>query len=281
MTDSTNKEPLTSSLKDDFDPKWEGPATRLDIKTLVFRLQETFDKSDQRDYNTSMRIENIDLTIEAIQQSIIKFDTKIDRIETNLLSEMKHLDAKLTTQSENLDFKLTAQTDTHETRLTAKMINLEEKLVGQMNALDTKLTTQMNNLEEKLVGQMNALDTKLTTQMNNLEEKLVGQMNDLENRIDTRMNALDAKLTTQMNNLEEKLVGQMNDLGKNMQIQFEALKEYFELRFEQLALEVENLKNRADNVDAIIAQLQRSGRLNRILLLITAISPFVLALVNR
>ena len=93
MTDSTNKEALTSSLKDDFDPKWEGPATRLDIKTLVFRLQETFDKSDQRDYNTSIRIENIDLTIEAIQQSIIKFDTKIDIIETNLLSEMKHLDA--------------------------------------------------------------------------------------------------------------------------------------------------------------------------------------------
>ena len=226
MTDSTNKEALTSSLKDDFDPKWEGPATRLDIKTLVFRLQETFDKSDQRDYNTSMRIENIDLTIEAIQQSIIKFDTKIDIIETNLLSEMNHLDAKLTTQTDTLDFKLTTQTDTHETRLTAKMVNLEEKLVGQMNALDTKLTTQMNNLEEKLVGQM-------------------------------------------------------NDLGKNMQIQFEALKEYFELRFEQLALEVENLKNRADNVDAIIAQLQRSGRLNRILLLITAISPFVLALVNR
>ena len=215
MTDSTNKEPLTSSLKDDFDPKWEGPATRLDIKTLVFRLQETFDKSDQRDSNTSMRIENIDLTIEAIQQSIIKFDTKIDRIETNLLSEMKHLDAKLTTQSDTLDFKLTTQTDTHESRLTAKMVNLEEKLVGQMNALDEKLTTQMNNL------------------------------------------------------------------GKNMQIQFEALKEYFELRFEQLALEVENLKNRADNVDAIIAQLQRSGRLNRILLLITAITPFVLALVNR
>jgi hypothetical protein len=215
MTDSTNKEPLTSSLKDDFDPKWEGPATRLDIKTLVFRLQETFDKSDQRDSNTSMRIENIDLTIEAIQQSIIKFDTKIDRIETNLLSEMKHLDAKLTTQSDTLDFKLTTQTDTHESRLTAKMVNLEEKLVGQMNALDEKLTTQMNNL------------------------------------------------------------------GKNMQVQFEALKEYFELRFEQLALEVENLKNRADNVDAIIAQLQRSGRLNRILLLITAITPFVLALVNR
>jgi hypothetical protein len=248
MTDSTNKEALTSSLKDDFDPKWEGPATRLDIKTLVFRLQETFDKSDQRDYNTSMRIENIDLTIQAIQQSIIKFDTKIDRIETNLLSEMKHLDAKLTTQSDTLDFKLTTQTDTHETRLTAKMVNLEEKLVGQMNALDTKLTAKMVNLEEKLVGQINALD---------------------------------AKLTTQMNNLEEKLVGQMNDLGKNMPIQFEALKEYFELRFEQLALEVENLKNRADNVDAIIAQLQRSGRLNRILLLITAISPFVLALVNR
>ena len=248
MTDSTNKEPLTSSLKDDFDPKWEGPATRLDIKTLVFRLQETFDKSDQRDYNTSMRIENIDLTIQAIQQSIIKFDTKIDIIETNLLSEMKHLDAKLTTQSDTLDFKLTTQTDTHETRLTAKMINLEEKLVGQMNALDTKLTTQMNNLEEKLVGQMNALDTNLTTQMNNLEEKLVNQM---------------------------------NDLGKNMQIQFEALKEYFELRFEHLALEITNLKNRADNFDAKIAQLQRSGRLNRVLLLISAISPFVLALVNR
>jgi hypothetical protein len=204
MTDSTNKEPLTSSLKDDFDPKWEGPATRLDIKTLVFRLQETFDKSDQRDSNTSMRIENIDLTIEAIQQSIIKFDTKIDRIETNLLSEMKHLDAKLTTQSDTLDFKLTTQTDTHETRLTAKMVNLEEKLVGQMN-----------------------------------------------------------------------------DLGKNMQVQFDALKEFFGLRFEHLSLEIANLKNRADNVDAKIAQLQRSGRLNRVLLLITAISPFVLALVNR
>lgn len=226
MTDSTNKEALTSSLKDDFDPKWEGPATRLDIKTLVFRLQETFDKSDQRDYNTSMRIENIDLTIQAIQQSIIKFDTKIDRIETNLLSEMKHLDAKLTTQSETLDFKLTTQTDTHETRLTAKMVNLEEKLVGQMNALDAKLTTQMNNLEEKLVNQM-------------------------------------------------------NDLGKNMQVQVDALKEFFGLRFEHLALEIANLKNRADNVDAKIAQLQRSGRLNRVLLLITAISPFVLALVNR
>ena len=226
MTDSTNKEPLTSSLKDDFDPKWEGPATRLDIKTLVFRLQETFDKSDQRDSNTSMRIENIDLTIEAIQQSIIKFDTKIDRIETNLLSEMKHLDAKLTTQSDTLDFKLTSQSDTHETRLTTKMVNLEEKLVGQMNALDAKLTTQMNNLEEKLVGQM-------------------------------------------------------NDLGKNMQVQFDALKEFFGLRFENLALEIANLKNRADNVDAKIAQLQRSGRLNRVLLLITAISPFVLALVNR
>ena len=226
MTDSTNKEALTSSLKDDFDPKWEGPATRLDIKTLVFRLQETFDKSDQRDYNTSMRIENIDLTIEAIQQSIIKFDTKIDRIETNLLSEMKHLDAKLTTQSETLDFKLTTQTDTHETRLTAKMVNLEEKLVGQMNALDAKLTTQMNSLEEKLVNQM-------------------------------------------------------NDLAKNMQVQIDALKEFFGLRFEHLALEIANLKNRADNVDAKIAQLQRSGRLNRILLLITAISPFVLALVNR
>ena len=248
MTDSTNKEALTSSLKDDFDPKWEGPATRLDIKTLVFRLQETFDKSDQRDYNTSMRIENIDLTIQAIQQSIIKFDTKIDRIETNLLSEMKHLDAKLTTQSDTLDFKLTTQTDTHETRLTAKMVNLEEKLVGQMNALDTKLTAKMVNLEEKLVGQMNALD---------------------------------AKLTTQMNNLEEKLVNQMNDLGKNMQVQFDALKEFFGLRFEQLALEITNLKNRADNVDAKIGQLQRSGRLNRVLLLITAISPFVLALVNR
>ncbi len=204
MTDSTNTEPLTSSLKDDFDPKWEGPATRLDIKTLVFRLQETFDKSDQRDSNTSMRIENIDLTIEAIQQSIIRFDTKIDRIETNLLSEMKHLDAKLTTQSDTLDFKLTTQTDTHETRLTAKMVNLEEKLVGQMN-----------------------------------------------------------------------------DLGKNMQVQFDALKEFFGLRFEHLALEIANLKNRADNVDAKIAQLQRSGRLNRVLLLITAISPFVLALVNR
>lgn len=226
MTDSTNKEALTSSLKDDFDPKWEGPATRLDIKTLVFRLQETFDKSDQRDYNTSMRIENIDLTIQAIQQSIIKFDTKIDRIETNLLSEMKHLDAKLTTQSETLDFKLTTQTDTHETRLTAKMVNLEEKLVGQMNALDAKLTTQMNSLEEKLVNQM-------------------------------------------------------NDLGKNMQVQFDSLKEFFGLRFEHLALEIANLKNRADNVDAKIAQLQRSGRLNRVLLLITAISPFVLALVNR
>lgn len=226
MTDSTNKEALTSSLKDDFDPKWEGPATRLDIKTLVFRLQETFDKSDQRDYNTSMRIENIDLTIQVIQQSIIKFDTKIDRIETNLLSEMKHLDAKLTTQSETLDFKLTTQTDTHETRLTAKMVNLEEKLVGQMNALDAKLTTQMNNLEEKLVNQM-------------------------------------------------------NDLGKNMQVQFDSLKEFFGLRFEHLALEITNLKNRADNVDAKIAQLQRSGRLNRVLLLITAISPFVLALVNR
>ena len=226
MTDSTNKEALTSSLKDDFDPKWEGPATRLDIKTLVFRLQETFDKSDQRDYNTSMRIENIDLTIQAIQQSIIKFDTKIDISETNLLSEMKHLDAKLTTQSDTLDFKLTTQTDTHETRLTAKMVNLEEKLVGQMNALDAKLTTQMNNLEEKLVNQM-------------------------------------------------------NDLGKNMQVQFDALKEFFGLRFEQLALEITNLKNRADNVDAKIAQLQRSGRLNRVLLLITAISPFVLALVNR
>ena len=248
MTDSTNKEALTSSLKDDFDPKWEGPATRLDIKTLVFRLQETFDKSDQRDYNTSMRIENIDLTIQAIQQSIIKFDTKIDIIETNLLSEMKHLDAKLTTQSDTLDFKLTTQTDTHETRLTAKMVNLEEKLVGQMNALDTKLTAKMVNLEEKLVGQMNALD---------------------------------AKLTTQMNNLEEKLVNQMNDLGKNMQVQFDALKEFFGLRFEHLALEITNLKNRADNVDAKIAQLQRSGRLNRVLLLITAISPFVLALVNR
>lgn len=226
MTDSTNKEALTSSLKDDFDPKWEGPATRLDIKTLVFRLQETFDKSDQRDYNTSMRIENIDLTIQVIQQSIIKFDTKIDRIETNLLSEMKHLDAKLTTQSDTLDFKLTTQTDTHETRLTAKMVNLEEKLVGQMNALDAKLTTQMNNLEEKLVNQM-------------------------------------------------------NDLGKNMQVQFDSLKEFFGLRFEHLALEITNLKNRADNVDAKIAQLQRSGRLNRVLLLITAISPFVLALVNR
>ena len=226
MTDSTNKEALTSSLKDDFDPKWEGPATRLDIKTLVFRLQETFDKSDQRDYNTSMRIENIDLTIQAIQQSIIKFDTKIDRIETNLLSEMKHLDAKLTTQSDTLDFKLTTQTDTHGTRLTAKMVNLEEKLVGQMNALDAKLTTQMNNLEEKLVNQM-------------------------------------------------------NDLGKNMQVQFDALKEFFGLRFEHLALEITNLKNRADNFDAKIAQLQRSGRLNRVLLLITAISPFVLALVNR
>ena len=226
MTDSTNKEALTSSLKDDFDPKWEGPATRLDIKTLVFRLQETFDKSDQRDYNTSMRIENIDLTIQAIQQSIIKFDTKIDISETNLLSEMKHLDAKLTTQSDTLDFKLTTQTDTHETRLTAKMVNLEEKLVGQMNALDAKLTTQMNNLEEKLVNQM-------------------------------------------------------NDLGKNMQVQFDALKEFFGLRFEHLALEITNLKNRADNVDAKIAQLQRSGRLNRVLLLITAISPFVLALVNR
>ena len=248
MTDSTNKEALTSSLKDDFDPKWEGPATRLDIKTLVFRLQETFDKSDQRDYNTSMRIENIDLTIQAIQQSIIKFDTKIDRIETNLLSEMKHLDAKLTTQSDTLDFKLTTQTDTHETRLTAKMVNLEEKLVGQMNALDTKLTAKMVNLEEKLVNQMNALD---------------------------------AKLTTQMNNLEEKLVNQMNDLGKNMQVQFDALKEFFGLRFEHLALEITNLKNRADNVDAKIGQLQRSGRLNRVLLLITAISPFVLALVNR
>ena len=204
MTDSTNKEALTSSLKDDFDPKWEGPATRLDIKTLVFRLQETFDKSDQRDYNTSMRIENIDLTIQAIQQSIIKFDTKIDIIETNLLSEMKHLDAKLTTQTDTLDFKLTTQTDTHETRLTAKMVNLEEKLVNQMN-----------------------------------------------------------------------------DLGKNMQVQFDALKEFFGLRFEHLALEITNLKNRADNVDAKIAQLQRSGRLNRVLLLITAISPFVLALVNR
>lgn len=204
MTDSTNKEALTSSLKDDFDPKWEGPATRLDIKTLVFRLQETFDKSDQRDYNTSMRIENIDLTIQAIQQSIIKFDTKIDRIETNLLSEMKHLDAKLTTQSDTLDFKLTTQTDTHETRLTAKMVNLEEKLVNQMN-----------------------------------------------------------------------------DLAKNMQVQVDALKEFFGLRFEHLALEIANLKNRADNVDAKIAQLQRSGRLNRVLLLITAISPFVLALVNR
>ena len=237
MTDSTNKEALTSSLKDDFDPKWEGPATRLDIKTLVFRLQETFDKSDQRDYNTSIRIENIDLTIEAIQQSIIKFDTKIDRIETNLLSEMKHLDAKLTTQSDTLNFKLSTQIDTHETRLTVKMVNLEEKLVGQMN--------------------------------------------DLDNRIDRRMNALDAKLTTQMNNLEEKLVNQMNDLGKNMQVQFEALKEYFELRFEHLALEITNLKNRADNFDAKIAQLQRSGRLNRVLLLISAISPFVLALVNR
>ena len=248
MTDSTNKEPLTSSLKDDFDPKWEGPATRLDIKTLVFRLQETFDKSDQRDYNTSMRIENIDLTIQAIQQSIIKFDTKIDRIETNLLSEMKHLDAKLTTQSETLDFKLTTQTDTHETRLTAKMVNLEAKLVNQMNALDTKLTAKMVNLEEKLVGQMNALD---------------------------------AKLTTQMNSLEEKLVNQMNDLAKNMQVQIDALKEFFGLRFEHLALEIANLKNRADNVDAKIAQLQRSGRLNRVLLLITAISPFVLALVNR
>ena len=248
MTDSTNKEALTSSLKDDFDPKWEGPATRLDIKTLVFRLQETFDKSDQRDYNTSMRIENIDLTIQAIQQSIIKFDTKIDRIETNLLSEMKHLDAKLTTQSDTLDFKLTTQTDTHETRLTAKMVNLEETLVGQMNALDTKLTAKMVNLEEKLVGQMNALD---------------------------------AKLTTQMNNLEEKLVNQMNDLGKNMQVQFDSLKEFFGLRFEHLALEITNLKNRADNVDAKIGQLQRSGRLNRVLLLITAISPFVLALVNR
>ena len=248
MTDSTNKEPLTSSLKDDFDPKWEGPATRLDIKTLVFRLQETFDKSDQRDYNTSMRIENIDLTIQAIQQSIIKFDTKIDRIETNLLSEMKHLDAKLTTQSETLDFKLTTQTDTHETRLTAKMVNLEAKLVNQMNALDTKLTAKMVNLEEKLVGQMNALD---------------------------------AKLTTQMNSLEEKLVNQMNDLAKNMQVQVDALKEFFGLRFEHLALEIANLKNRADNVDAKIAQLQRSGRLNRVLLLITAISPFVLALVNR
>ena len=248
MTDSTNKEALTSSLKDDFDPKWEGPATRLDIKTLVFRLQETFDKSDQRDSNTSMRIENIDLTIQAIQQSIIKFDTKIDRIETNLLSEMKHLDAKLTTQSETLDFKLTTQTDTHETRLTAKMVNLEEKLVGQMNALDTKLTAKMVNLEEKLVGQMNALD---------------------------------AKLTTQMNSLEEKLVNQMNDLAKNMQVQIDALKEFFGLRFEHLALEIANLKNRADNVDAKIAQLQRSGRLNRVLLLITAISPFVLALVNR
>ena len=248
MTDSTNKEALTSSLKDDFDPKWEGPATRLDIKTLVFRLQETFDKSDQRDYNTSMRIENIDLTIQAIQQSIIKFDTKIDRIETNLLSEMKHLDAKLTTQSDTLDFKLTTQTDTHGTRLTAKMVNLEEKLVGQMNALDTKLTAKMVNLEEKLVNQMNALD---------------------------------AKLTTQMNNLEEKLVNQMNDLGKNMQVQFDTLKEFFGLRFEHLALEITNLKNRADNVDAKIAQLQRSGRLNRVLLLITAISPFVLALVNR
>ena len=248
MTDSTNKEPLTSSLKDDFDPKWEGPATRLDIKTLVFRLQETFDKSDQRDSNTSMRIENIDLTIEAIQQSIIKFDTKIDRIETNLLSEMKHLDAKLTTQSETLDFKLTTQTDTHETRLTAKMVNLEAKLVNQMNALDTKLTAKMVNLEEKLVGQMNALD---------------------------------AKLTTQMNSLEEKLVNQMNDLAKNMQVQIDALKEFFGLRFEHLALEIANLKNRADNVDAKIAQLQRSGRLNRVLLLITAISPFVLALVNR
>ena len=248
MTDSTNKEPLTSSLKDDFDPKWEGPATRLDIKTLVFRLQETFDKSDQRDYNTSMRIENIDLTIQAIQQSIIKFDTKIDIIETNLLSEMKHLDAKLTTQSDTLDFKLTTQTDTHGTRLTAKMVNLEEKLVGQMNALDTKLTAKMVNLEEKLVGQMNALD---------------------------------AKLTTQMNNLEEKLVNQMNDLGKNMQVQFDTLKEFFGLRFEHLALEITNLKNRADNVDAKIAQLQRSGRLNRVLLLISAISPFVLALVNR
>ena len=248
MTDSTNKEALTSSLKDDFDPKWEGPATRLDIKTLVFRLQETFDKSDQRDYNTSMRIENIDLTIQAIQQSIIKFDTKIDIIETNLLSEMKHLDAKLTTQSDTLDFKLTTQTDTHETRLTAKMVNLEEKLVGQMNALDTKLTAKMVNLEEKLVGQMNALD---------------------------------AKLTTQMNNLEEKLVNQMNDLGKNMQVQFDTLKEFFGLRFEHLALEITNLKNRADNFDAKIAQLQRSGRLNRVLLLISAISPFVLALVNR
>ena len=204
MTDSTNKEALTSSLKDDFDPKWEGPATRLDIKTLVFRLQETFDKSDQRDYNTSIRIESIDLTIEAIQQSIIKFDTKIDIIETNLLSEMKHLDAKLTTQTDTLDFKLTTQTDTHETRLTAKMVNLEEKLVNQMN-----------------------------------------------------------------------------DLGKNMQVQFDALKEFFGLRFEHLALEITNLKNRADNVDAKIAQLQRSGRLNRVLLLITAISPFVLALVNR
>lgn len=204
MTDSTNKEPLTSSLKDDFDPKWEGPATRLDIKTLVFRLQETFDKSDQRDSNTSMRIENIDLTIEAIQQSIIKFDTKIDRIETNLLSEMKHLDAKLTTQSDTLNFKLTTQTDTHGTRLTAKMVNLEEKLVGQMN-----------------------------------------------------------------------------DLGKNMQVQFDALKEFFGLRFEHLALEIANLKNCADNVDVKIAQLQRSGRIDRVLLLITAITPFVLALVNR
>ena len=248
MTDSTNKEALTSSLKDDFDPKWEGPATRLDIKTLVFRLQETFDKSDQRDYNTSMRIENIELTIQVIQQSIIKFDTKIDKIETNLLSEMKHLDAKLTTQSDTLDFKLTTQTDTHETRLTAKMVNLEAKLVNQMNALDTKLTAKMVNLEEKLVGQMNALD---------------------------------AKLTTQMNSLEEKLVNQMNDLAKNMQVQIDALKEFFGLRFEHLALEIANLKNRADNVDAKIAQLQRSGRLNRVLLLITAISPFVLALVNR
>jgi len=248
MTDSTNKEALTSSLKDDFDPKWEGPATRLDIKTLVFRLQETFDKSDQRDYNTSMRIENIELTIQVIQQSIIKFDTKIDKIETNLLSEMKHLDAKLTTQSDTLDFKLTTQTDTHETRLTAKMVNLEAKLVNQMNALDTKLTAKMVNLEEKLVGQMNALD---------------------------------AKLTTQMNSHEEKLVNQMNDLAKNMQVQIDALKEFFGLRFEHLALEIANLKNRADNVDAKIAQLQRSGRLNRVLLLITAISPFVLALVNR
>ena len=117
---------------------------------------------------------------------------------------------------------------------------------------------------------MKHLDAKLTTQTDTLDFKLTTQTDTHETR-----------LTAKMVNLEEKLVNQMNDLGKNMQVQFDALKEFFGLRFEHLALEITNLKNRADNVDAKIGQLQRSGRLNRVLLLITAISPFVLALVNR